>query len=74
MRNKLKNYSQTNIGHIKNVKYMNASLNKLKYNDVIVGAKCTARTARSRTPTLLLLLDYIRSSFRLCLDCIICIV
>ena len=31
---------------------MNVSLNKLKNNDVMGGAKCTARTARSSTRTL----------------------
>ena len=30
----------------------------IKNNDVVGGAKCTARTARARTPTLLLLTDY----------------
>ena len=32
--------------------YINASLNKLRNNDVMGGAKCTARTARLRTPLL----------------------
>ena len=30
-RNKLKNCRKTNIGHIENAKYINASLDKLKY-------------------------------------------
>ena len=32
--------------------YINAGLNKLRNYDVMGGAKCTARTARLRTPLL----------------------